>query len=154
MSGELMTHVHESLAAVLGEQMRCAEDMLRTLGRENRALIDGNAEELDAAGADKARLVEALETLEAERRTLTAAIATGVIDAAREAGAQRPAAWQQLLGLIAECKQQNERNGALVRARSEQVRVALRALRGTGPDLYGRSGHTPTSAEARTLGTA
>jgi flagella synthesis protein FlgN len=150
-----MDHQHATLAAVLSDQVRCAEHMLRTLGRENRALIDGNAEELNAAGAEKARLVETLETLENERRTLTEAIARTLGDTARErAGTQRLPEWQQLLELIAKCKQHNEHNGALVKARSEQVRIAIRALRGAEPDLYGRSGHEPTSADARPLGSA
>ena len=147
-----MQHVSEGLIAVLQEQIHCAEAMLDTLGRENLALTGGDAEQLNSAGADKARLVDTLDALERQRRSLTDAVATGVADAA--AHATQPAEWRRLLDLISECKQQNERNGALVKARSEQVRIALRALRGTEPDLYGRSGLTPATADARSLGTA
>jgi flagella synthesis protein FlgN len=147
-----MQHASEGLIAVLQEQIVCAEAMLKSLGRENRALTSGDAEELNAAGADKSQLVETLDALERQRRSLTDAVAAGVATAA--AGAARPAEWRRLLDLIAECKQQNERNGALVKARSEQVRVALRTLRGTQPDLYGRSGLAPATADARSLGTA
>jgi flagella synthesis protein FlgN len=145
----------QALVDVLNEQIRCAEAMLRTLGRENQALVAGDPEELVAAGADKAKLVEALEALESERRGLTEAIAAGVIDAA----AARPdvestTEWRQFLSLVAECKQQNQRNGALVKARSEQVRIALRALRGAEPDLYNPTGRTPSTTGARRLGTA
>src|SRR5512143_3901112 len=138
-----MTHVSEGLIAVLQEQIVCAEAMLDTLGRENRALTSGDAEELNAAGADKARLVETLESLERQRRSLTAAVA-----------AAAPPEWRRLLDLIGECKTQNERNGALVKARSEQVRGALRVLRGKEPDLYGRSGLAPVAADGRALGSA
>ncbi|HVY64309.1 MAG TPA: flagellar protein FlgN [Gammaproteobacteria bacterium] len=138
-----MQHVSEGLIAVLKEQIHCAEAMLETLGRENRALTSGDAEELNAAGADKARLVEALESLERQRRSLTAAVA-----------AAAPPEWRRLLDLIGQCKVRNERNGALVKARSEQVRGALRALRGTQPDLYGRSGIAPATADGRSLGSA
>jgi flagellar biosynthesis protein FlgN len=147
-----MQHVSEGLIAVLQEQIHCAEAMLETLGRENQALTTGDAERLNTAGADKARLVETLETLERQRRSLTEAVAAGIASAT--AGAAHPAEWSRLLDLISECKQQNERNGALVKARSEQVRVALRTLRGSEPDLYGRSGLTPANADARSLGTA
>jgi len=146
-----MQHVSEGLIAVLQEQILCAEAMLETLGRENKALNVGDAEQLNAAGADKARLVETLDTLERQRRSLTETIATGV---AAAAGTTQPAEWRRLLELITACKQQNERNGALVKARSEQVRIALRTLRGTEPDLYGRSGLAPATADPRSLGTA
>jgi flagellar biosynthesis/type III secretory pathway chaperone len=146
-----MQHVSEGLITVLQEQILCAEAMLQTLGRENLALTSGDAEQLNVAGADKAQLVETLDALERQRRSLTDAVAAGVATAA---GANQPAEWRRLLDLITECKQQNERNGALVKARSEQVRVALRTLRGTEPDLYGRSGLAPATADPRSLGTA
>jgi len=150
-----MNQNHEGLVAVLSEQIQCAEAMLRTLGRESQALVDGNGDALNAAGAEKAELVEALEMLESQRRSLTEAIAASM----RGAGIATPEAktvpeWRRLLELIAACKQQNDRNGALVKARSEQVRVALRALRGAEPDFYGRSGHALSPSDPRPLGTA
>jgi flagella synthesis protein FlgN len=150
-----MEHNNHGLVDVLNEQIRCAEAMLRTLGRESQALITGDADELNAAGADKAKLVETLEALENERRGLTEAIAASVMDAASaRPDFESAPEWRQLLGLIAECKQQNQRNGTLVKARSEQVRSALRTLRGTGPDLYSPSGRTPSATQVRPLGTA
>jgi len=149
-----MDHNSHGLVDVLNEQIRCAEAMLRTLGRENQALVSGDAEALTAAGADKAKLVETLEALESERRGLTEAIAASVLRASAHADVEAAPEWRQLLDLIAECKQQNQRNGALVKARSEQVRIALRTLRGSGPDLYSPSGRTPSTMEARPLGTA
>jgi flagellar biosynthesis/type III secretory pathway chaperone len=141
----------EGLITVLQDQIHCAEAMLETLGRENEALLRGDAEELNAASAGKAQLVETLEALESQRRSLSEAVASGAAGAgARGKGPE----WQRLLELINECKQQNERNGALVKARSEQVRSALRVLRGTEPDLYGRSGRAPAAADARSLGSA
>jgi flagellar biosynthesis/type III secretory pathway chaperone len=148
-----MQHLSEGLIAVLQEQILCAEAMLETLGRENAALTTGDAEGLNTAGADKARLVEALDALERQRRSLADAVTAGVATAAA-GGATQPTEWRRLLDLITECKQKNERNGALVKARSEQVRIALRTLRGTEPDLYGRSGLAPATADPRSLGTA
>jgi flagella synthesis protein FlgN len=147
-----MEQLSEGLIAVLKEQIGCAEAMLETLGRENEALLKGDTEQLNAAGAAKAALVEMLEALERQRRSLTEAVAAGVagVQADRAANPE----WRRLLDLIGECRQRNERNGALVKARSEQVRTALRALRGSEPDLYGRSGLAPASGDARSLGTA
>jgi flagellar biosynthesis/type III secretory pathway chaperone len=134
-----------ALAAVLNEQIRCAEAMLQTLGRENDALVAGDVELLHSVGADKARLVESLEALESERRSLS----TG--DEARD---RESPEWQALLGLISACKDQNQRNGALVKARSEQVQIALQALRGSEPGFYDPSGLKPSARSARPLGTA
>jgi flagella synthesis protein FlgN len=150
-----MSEMSTSLAAILNEQISCAQEMLATLARENQALVDGDADSLNAAGAEKARLVEALDSLEHERRSLSDAIGLTFAAASdRSADANRPAEWRALLDLIAECKHQNQRNGALVKARSEQVRIALRALRGTEAALYDPSGLEQVARSARPLGTA
>jgi flagellar biosynthesis/type III secretory pathway chaperone len=147
-------HLSQSLIAVLNEQIRCAEQMLRALGEENRALLEGDAELLNQAGADKARLVAALEGLETERRSLASAIETHVTQAAIEPSAP-DASWRTLLTLVAECKAQNQRNGALVKARSEQVRIALQALRGSpDPACYDPSGLAAAAKSPRRLGSA
>jgi len=151
-----MIEMSSSLIAVLNEQIACAEAMLLTLGRENQALVDGDADLLNAAGAEKARLVEALEGLEQERRSLSDAIGAtftpaGAAPTAEDDGAP---AWRTLLDLVAQCKQQNQRNGALVKARSEQVRIALQALRGSEPGFYDPSGLKSAARSARPLGTA
>lgn len=131
------------LNAVLDEQIRCAEAMLETLDRESRALAGGNHDELGAATDGKARLVEALEKLESERRNLTEEVDLG--------GSQE---WQRLRELVTECKNRNRRNGTLLQARAESVRIALKTLRGSEPDLYGATGRASARTEARKLGTA
>ena len=147
-----MTDVGNNLIAVLNEQIRCAEAMLSTLGRENEALRDGDPERLNAAGADKAQLVDALESLEQERRSLTEAIEANLASVASDP--KGSAGWQTLLELIAACKEQNQRNGALLKARSEQVRTALKLLRGSEPELYDSSGLKPAARAARPLASA
>lgn len=140
-----MNDDQSSLLAILGDQIRCAEAMLATLARENRALVDSNASELDAASNGKAALVETLESLESQRTKLAATIA---------ADAPGSAEWAQLRGLIAQCKEHNQRNGALLKARAENVRLALKTLRGGEPELYSPSGQTRSRADARPLGSA
>ena len=133
----------QRIHAVLGEQIRCAEAMLEALGRESEALAAGNSDSLTLATDAKAELVTALERLELERRQL-----------AEHAGDQAQADWQRLRELIARCKEQNQKNGALLNARAENVRIALKALRGGEPELYGATGRAPARADARPLGTA
>ena len=138
-----MTNDPQRLGAVLGEQIRCAQAMLETLAQENHALTAGDQNALSAASDAKAKLVDALEQLEVERREL-----------AQLDGTSNAADWQRLRDLIAQCKEQNQRNGTLLTARAENVRVALKTLRGSEPDIYGASGRTPSRVDARTLGTA
>ena len=133
----------QRLNAVLGEQIRCAEAMLETLARENQALADGDHEQLGSATDTKARLVETLERLEAERRALTP-----------ESDLPSSDEWQRLRELVSECKRRNQRNGTLLKARAETVRIALKTLRGSEPDLYSPTGRAPARADARKLGTA
>jgi flagellar biosynthesis protein FlgN len=135
----------QPLLAILGDQIRCAEAMLATLVRENRALVDSDTAELEAATSAKAALVERLDSLESQRTKLKETIA---------ADAPGSAEWSQLRGLIAQCKEHNHRNGALLKARTEHVRIALRTLRGTEPELYSPSGQTQSRTGARPLGSA
>jgi flagella synthesis protein FlgN len=146
----LAEDVAATLVAVLNEQIGCAEAMLGTLTRESQALLDGDTESLNAASAEKARLVAALETLETERCQLSEAIAAGQGDAPAPGAGE----WRRLLELVGECKRRNQRNGALLKARTEQVRSALKLLRGAEPQVYDGSGFTPTARGGRTLGSA
>jgi flagellar biosynthesis protein FlgN len=132
------------LSTVLGEEIRCAEAMLGTLARENQALLAGNPDELTTATDAKSKLVDALEALECRRRAITATAASQGDDAQ----------WQELRRLLADCKEQNQRNGALLKARADNLRIALKTLRGTEPDLYSATGRAPARSDARPLGTA
>jgi flagellar biosynthesis/type III secretory pathway chaperone len=133
----------QRLSTLVGEQLRCAEAMLETLNRENQALVDGDASALSAATEAKARLVDALEKLESERHAM--ATRDGTVGAPESL---------RLRAIISQCKEQNQRNGLLLKARAENVRIALKTLRGSEPELYSATGRTPSRADARTLGTA
>lgn len=141
----------DSLVSVLDEQILAAEAMLGTLDMESQALLNSNPEALNTAGADKARLVETLEGLEQERRQLESFLHI-TLPAAEDDDAN--VRWKRLLKLIEECRQRNQRNGALVKARREQVLSALKILRGTDLELYNASGLKPGSSGVRPLGSA
>jgi flagellar biosynthesis/type III secretory pathway chaperone len=140
-ASESMDTVSRDVGVILVEQIRCADAMRAALTREHAALVGGSADELEAASAAKAQLVEALEALETRRRECSA-------------DSQSDPKWQQLRDVIAECKEQNLRNGALLKARAANVRVALNALRGSGPDLYSPRGRASAESVPRPLGTA
>lgn len=139
------------LIKILDEQISAAESMLGALDRENQALVDGDSDELNEAGADKARLVETLESLERERRDF------GALDELSRSAARDDSAserWQKLLTVIEECGRRNRQNGSLVKARHNQILGALNILRGSGPQLYDASGLKPSSNDAHPLGSA
>lgn len=140
-----------SLVDVLDEQIRTAHAMLGTLDRESQALIESNPEALNSAGADKARLVETLELLERERRELAD---TMRVKLTTSEGDNASARWRELLGLIERCREQNQRNGVLVKARREQVLEALKLLRGSELELYDSTGVKPAASSLRPLGSA
>ena len=103
-----MNTASQRLAAVLDQQIRCAEAMLETLANEGRALADGDQAALALATDAKAKVVAALEQLETERRALS----SGKEPVHAEE-------WRRLRELIQRCKEQNQRNGALLQARAE-----------------------------------
>jgi flagellar biosynthesis/type III secretory pathway chaperone len=140
-----------NLIDVLNEQIRCAEAMLGTLDRETRAIVDGDGDNLNAASAEKARLVDALEALEQERRGLTDALQLN-LSAVRDTGTG--ARWHELLALLDRCKAHNQRNGTLVSVRKEQVLAALKLLRGSEPEFYDSHGRKPAPGRARSIGSA
>lgn len=132
---------------MLAEQLDSAESMLSILEQEYQALLDGDPESLNRISADKARLVEDLESLERARQGLAEAASSGDSDR----GAER---WQKILATIERCRARNLRNGALANARREQITLALNMLRGSGDKLYDGSGSVARSAGSRALGEA
>jgi len=139
------------LADVIDEQIRCAQAMLRALDLEDEALKAGDSERLNSAGADKARLVESLEDLEQERSGLAAALELRL---ATLEDSDTGGKWRELLAILEQCRQRNQRNGALVRARREQVLAALRLLGGTESELYDSKGFESVARNAQRLGSA
>jgi len=139
------------LIDVLDEQIRQAQAMLDTLDLERDALRTGDAQGLNEVGADKAKLVETLETLERERRDLSAALR---IELSSVDDTDAALKWQELLELISECRRRNQQNGGLVKARREQVVNVLRALQGTELELYDAHGIELAPRGARRFGSA
>jgi flagellar biosynthesis/type III secretory pathway chaperone len=140
-----------SLEQVLEQQVSCAESILEALRQERDALSSGDPYLLNLVGANKAQLVEELEAFEIERQHLSGGPAA-------EAGYRQGAAgahWSRLLDLIEQCRDYNQRNGALVTARRSQILQALEVLRGTDTGrVYDASGSAAATAGSHSLGAA
>ncbi|NNC63619.1 MAG: flagellar protein FlgN [Gammaproteobacteria bacterium] len=138
---------HTDLQRVIREQVGSAESMIEILDQEYQALLDGDTESLNKVSAEKARVIEDLETLERARQDLAE---TGQSDRTNASSSN----WSEVLDLIKQCRERNQRNGALANARREQVLLALNVLRGSDDGVYDESGAVARQIGARALGEA
>ncbi len=125
------------LQALLDQEVSALRAVLATLQTERAALQERAPDALLAASNAKGEAVARAARLEQERRDYFEA----------NPGTQ-PAVVNRLLNelkrLAAECRQQNEANGLLIRGQRRRVEGSLNVLRGgsAAPDTYGRDGET------------
>ncbi len=126
-----------SLQALLDQEVAALRAVLATLATERSALEERAPDALLAASNAKAEAVARAARLEQERRDLVAAN-----PGKQDAAVQR--LLQELKKLAAECRQQNDANGLLIRGQRRRVEGSLNVLRGGGgaADTYGRDGET------------
>ena len=142
---------------------------LAVIATERQALISGEINQLPAFAEEKSALATRLATLESQRenRLHEAGFAAGRegIDAWRAANAStptsltstaRPVLWQQLIDLAAEAKRENETNGKLIAALTQQNQQALGILLGQSADTttYNADGQQNSVASRRAVGGA
>jgi len=129
------------------------------LSEENRALLENNIEQLGElcdAKLDAARRLEQLD----ERLRQIAPDLRGDRDQAgawlqqQDQGGQLLSCWRTLGEFAKECRERNQANGALLDARSGQVRNALQALRPAPAATYGPSGTSSYDLTSRISGHA
>jgi len=134
MASNLQAEIGVALRAVLDEMTATTTQLIAVLGEEREALHAAEAKALDRAGEAKQMLMRRLEQLDVERMHLSS---TSV-----EAAQQTDSIWRGLLKSLAECRDKNQRNGALVGVRLSQVRRALSVLTGTDAQAgtYSQSG--------------
>jgi flagella synthesis protein FlgN len=165
-----MTRSLQPLSDALDRELAVGARLLAALETERALLAGDGAEALEAAVADKERLLAEFEALESSRRAALRALGyghdrAGMTDCLRaledpsyadDSPRAGPVAarWRRLLALAAQLRERNERNGMIVSLRSRRVREALNVLRTGRPDSLtygpGRSG-APTG---RALGRA
>jgi flagellar biosynthesis/type III secretory pathway chaperone len=126
-----------TLQALLDQEVDALRVVLATLKDELAALHERVPEALLAASNAKAEAVARAARLEQQRRDYLAA------------NPGRPAAPEsrllnELKKLAAECRQQNDANGLLIRGQRRRIEGSLNVLRGGSamPDTYGRDGET------------
>ncbi len=124
------------LEDVLDREIEVARSLAETLAAERTALTGDSPAAVEEKAADKIRILETIEKLEAERRALYALPGAAGLAAAV---AER---WRALMELMAGCRAANEINGHIIHVRQHQVGQLIDIVRG-GPSLtYGPQGKT------------
>lgn len=148
-SGVSPAQCRDALARILAEEIGALKLLETQLQNEHRHLAANDIDGLEAASAARQDCVATLLKLEDERRNLARMLGRD----SDLAGSAALVAWcdpqRTLAPALAEharlsgvCREQNERNGALVGARMARISNMLGMLAGSGaaPPTYGRSG--------------
>lgn len=127
------------LRRILDRSLECAVRLEELLREEQTALERQEIEKLPPITASKETCVQCLQSLEAERRSLCAALGFGAGPAEMEkllkwcdSGSAVSTLWSRLLVLAEQCESLNRTNGAVGRIRHDQVMSALVLLSGNG----------------------
>jgi flagellar biosynthesis/type III secretory pathway chaperone len=124
------------LEDVLDREIEVAHALKATLAAENSALTGESPEAVEQKAAEKIRILEAMETLEAERRGLCPTPnALGLAATVAER-------WRALMELMAGCRTANDVNGHIIHIRQNQVRQLIDIVRGGPAITYGPQGKT------------
>lgn len=143
MNAPLQVELDGALSAVLDDMQQALADLAGALEAERQALLTADVAAIDATGARKQALMQALERLDAERVQLSAA--------APQAAEAMDARWQSSLSQLRACRELNLRNGGIVNQRLGSVRRALAILTGQEGDagVYGRRGAVQSMSRSR-----
>lgn len=144
------------LVAVMREQGRICEELLKVVTAERVAVLAGRIDDLDGLTLEKGRLIDGMERLEATRRGLAEQVAREVglphdvplagLAARLGAGEAEELLQvrQQVADVVSKLRESNEGNLMLMRKSLELVRDSIRQLRravGSG-DTYTSDGHS------------
>lgn len=124
------------LEDLLDREIELAQILKEALAAEKTALTGDSPSAVEANAAEKVRLLQAIETLDQERRALCASAANPGI------AATVVERWRSLMELMAGCRAANEVNGHIIHVRRHQIRQLIDIVRG-GPSLtYDPQGKT------------
>ena len=140
---------NEALKDNVSESISNALDLRAILGEERDALERKDTDSLSDTAIRKRLLISKLEELDNARARVSESLGYGanpddisLLAAQCDSGDLLLESWQRFLDVALECRQMNACNGAVIRTRQEQIRVAIRLLRDgtTESDMYGPDG--------------
>ena len=150
----------EHTRTLLVDTQRAAERLINALYDERTALRHDDTSSLTGAVGRKKVHLATLEKLDHQRRGLLAScrysddldgMARFIAD--HDEGGALEMHWSKTLALLAEGREANTANGAIIATQQRQRAEAMRVLRGMPeePETYGPEGKTETSGQYRAL---
>ena len=163
MSHPTPENARKQIVEIIGNSVYHALGLKESLQDEFAALEAQDMDALRVAVDNKSSCVAALQTLEQQRKDFC-------IGAGFESGPEQMEqlaewcdedevlanCWQHLMDIAVECNAMNLTNGAIIRARQQQIEAGLAVIRGGAqdPGVYGRSGRGPSGPSQRSLAEA
>lgn len=149
-----------SPAASLHEERTAAQTLLNLLRQEQVHLVDTDVNALSALTEEKARIAAHMSSLALKRHSMLSqakfeASETGMqawLNSAAATAADNEA-WNALVTLVKEAKEQNRVNGLLIAQHMVRNQSALNILQGNsqGGTFYGPNGQSTTKIGSRGL---
>ena len=148
------------LQEILTQTQRSCERLRNALSDERDALRSNDTVQLDAAVGRKKLHLADLEKLEQRRRALLAACklkddlpAMQRFVTSSDADGSLTKLWQATMEMVAECRDTNNTNGAIIAAQRQHNSKTLGVLRDQpeAPETYGPEGKTETTGQYRAL---
>lgn len=132
--------VRDHVQRLLDEEARLIASLEQLLQQEALILRGDDVEAIERIGSSRQQCTSALTRLEAERADSCRMLSFGtgrdgferLLHWCDPSGELRQA-WQRNLGVARRCRDQNDRNGAVVTAKLNHVQKMIEAIRGTGP---------------------
>ena len=149
------------LEAVLEQQAHCSTELLQCLEAERKALAERDTDALEKISQDKSNHTRVLEELETRRRQLVCDLDCGTdADGMQRClekfgeGTRLASLWNRVIRNIAECRDNNIANGAVLEIGRQHVEQALAILRGNTaePAVYDAQGGAASALGQRELG--
>ena len=128
------------LEDLLDREITAAQSLAQTLAAERAALTGNSPEAVKEKAAEKVAVLNSIEELEGERRTLWGAAGADGADFGHVV-AER---WRALMELMVGCRKANDVNGHIIHIRQNQIRQLFDIVRGGAPTTYGPQGKTST----------
>jgi flagella synthesis protein FlgN len=136
------------------------QSLVTLLETEQKALIEGNTEQLLALSENKTRAVRELSTLANERKIVlqnqeVLIKARGIIGWLQTYAPRAVPAWQDIQKLVEQMQNLNRTNGVLIQTKMRNNQKALSVLLNVSQSaqgLYGADGQTHITSSRRILG--
>lgn len=156
------TVTSSKILPILQEISSYLQQLILALNNEHTALSENNLEAVQTIAEEKILLMEHLEDLNKERRTVLEVAglditSTGIGDYFENTKSPRApqmkALWSEISNLTSQCDKQNNINGIIIESNKRHTEKALSILQGKqqNTDLYSKKGETVKSPQNQTL---